>query len=74
MSTIKQKFSPDDLEALDLALAGALAAAGELVVKHQGLAGALRRRLVYMAGEGTTNPQTLRNQLVKSMNLDRIAR
>ena len=71
MSSPKQKFSPEDLQLLDLALAGAMATAAELAAKHQALAGVLRRRLFYIASEGVTDPAMLRNKLVRSMNLDR---
>jgi hypothetical protein len=73
MSIKQEFFLPNDLKTLDLALIGAVAIAKELGVRPQGLAGALRRRLFVIAGEGITDPETLSSRLVKSMNLDRIA-
>ena len=69
----KQSFNQRELESLDLALAGALATAKELGLPSQGLEGALRRRLFDVASTGITDPETLRDEALKDMNIDRIA-
>lgn len=70
----KHAFTPQDLEALDLALIGALATIRELGIRRSGLQTALRRRLFDLASEGVAGPEALQNALVKSMNLDKVAR
>jgi hypothetical protein len=69
----KQAFSPEELGALDLAFAGALATAIELGLPSRGLEGALRRRLFVVASKGITDPEALRDGALKEMNIDRIA-
>ena len=69
----KQVFSPEELEALDLAFAGALATAMELGLPCKGLEGALRRRLFVVASTGITDPEALRDGALKELNIDRIA-
>jgi len=61
MSIKQEFFLPNDLNALDLALVGAVAIAKELGVWREGLDGALRRRLFVIAGEGVADSETLRN-------------
>ena len=68
----KQMFTPEDLKQLDLALEGALATARELGLPCAGLEGALRRRLFGVASAGITDPEVLRNEALKEMNIDRI--
>ena len=70
----KKVFTPEELHALDLALMGALATAKELGVDPKVLKGALRRRLFAAARAGITDPQALRNEALKSMNVDKLAR
>lgn len=70
----KRMFSPEDLGNLDLALEGALATARELGVPRGGLEGVLRRRLFVFATMGITDPEVLRDEALKEMNIDRIAR
>lgn len=70
----KQSFNQQELEALDLALSGALATAKELGLPRQGLEGPLRRRLFDIASTGITDPEALRDEALKEMNIDRIAR
>lgn len=66
-------FQSYELDALDFALAGALAMAKELGIKRRGLSGAMRRRIFVIAREGITDPTMLRDKLLKSFNLDKIA-
>ena len=70
----KQVFTPEELHALDLALAGALATAKELGADAKTLEGPLRRRLFAVACAGGTDPDALRNETLKSMNVDKLAR
>jgi hypothetical protein len=69
----KQLFTPEDLRHLDLALEGALATARELGLPSAGLEGVLRRRLFVVATTGITDPEVLRNEALKEMNIDRLA-
>lgn len=69
----KSAFSLEELTTLDLALEGALATARELGLPCAGLEGALRRRLFHVASKGTRNPEALRNEALKEMNIDGIA-
>jgi len=70
---LKQSFNQQELKALDLALAGAIATAKELGLPCQGLEGALRRRLFDVASTGITDPEALRDEALKDMNIDRTA-
>lgn len=69
----KQLFTPEDLKHLDLAIEGALATARELGLPCAGLEGSLRRRLFDIASTGITDPEVLRDEALKEMNIDRIA-
>lgn len=69
----KHAFSPQELANLDLALESALATARELGLPSGGLEAALRRRLFHAASKGTRNPEALRNEALKEMNIDGIA-
>jgi len=69
----KQLFTPEDLRHLDLALESALATARELGLPCSGLEGALRRRPFGVASRGITDPEALRNEALKEMNIDRIS-
>lgn len=69
----QQVFSPEELQKLDLAYAGALATAMELGLPCAALAGALRRRLFDVASMGITDPEALRDEALKEMNIHRIA-
>lgn len=69
----KTVFTSQELEALDLALAGALATAKELGLRQDVLERALRRRIFVIASEGVTDPEELCGRTLKSMNLDKIA-
>jgi hypothetical protein len=69
----QQVFTPTELRAMDLALAGAFATVKELGLPRRGLEGALRRRLFDIASEGITDPEMMRNELLKRMNVDRVA-
>lgn len=73
MGSYKQTFTPEDLSHLDLALEGALATAQELGLPRAGLEGALRRRLFHVASAGITDPEALRDEALKEMNIDRLA-
>lgn len=69
----KPSFQSDELDALELALAGALATAKELGIKGKGLSSVMRRRIFDVAREGITDPTLLRDKLLKSFNVDKIA-
>lgn len=69
----KQLFTPEEFATLDLALEGALATARELGLPSGGLEGTLRRRLFHVASTGIMDPETLRDEALKEMNIDRIA-
>lgn len=69
----KQSFNSHDLEVLDLALAGALATAKELGIEQRCLEAPLGRRLFTLAGNGITDPEILQVEVLKSMNIDKIA-
>ena len=74
MGSYKQLFTPQVSANLDLALEGALATAGELGLPRAGLEGVLRRRLFVIATTGITDLEALRDEALKEMNIDRIAR
>lgn len=73
MGSYKQLFTPEDLSHLDLALEGALATVTELGLSPEGVKPTLMRRLFHVASTGVTDPETLRDEALKDMNIDRFA-
>lgn len=69
----KPSFNQQELEFLDLALAGALAMVTELGLSREGLKPTLMRRLFVIASKGNMDPEALRDGALKDMNIDRIA-
>lgn len=70
-----QTGTPKELETLDLAITGELATADELGLKREGLQVTLRRLLFDVVSEnGITDPATMRDQFLKSMNVDKKAK
>jgi len=66
----KQVFNPQELHTLDLALADALTTITGLGLKQEGLEASLRNRLFVIARNGVTDPITMRNKLLKSIDLE----
>ena len=69
----KQVFSSQELQVMDLALAGALATMQELGLDREGLEEKLRKRLFVVAKEGVDDPRTLRNKLLDTIGVRRTA-
>ena len=61
----KQVFNPQELQTLDLALTDALTTIDGLGLKQEAL---LRDRLFAIARNGVTDPISMRNKLLKSID------